>query len=558
MSKKRSFWYVAIGAFMMLTMLLSACGPSAGGGGGGGGNTPVKGGTLVDGLFEEPDTLMSGVTSETFAVMVDHALWAPLFYIDDHGNINADLATQVPSTQNHGISADGKTITIHLHPAKWTDGSPLTADDVVFTLQLEMNPAYGTKSALDTGNIASVTASDPSTVVITLKKVEPPFLALGLIDPGNFNPMPKAVYGSMAPADVAKVFTPMVTSGPFMFKSDADHVKGDHITLYRNPNYFRAAAGLPYLDQVTFKIITNTNTILTALQSGTIQTSWFLSINDLAAYRAIPGYTQTQDTVAVTWESLFFNESNPILADPVIRQVIAGSINFNDVLAILKGTGKQTCDDAVGTFGHDAQLIPCYKAIDATTAGNMLTQDGWTMGSDNLRHKGGKTLSLRYTTTANNARRVQTQEIIKQNLTPLGFKIDLINQDASTYFGKTLYDYSAYDMAEFASAGPPDPNDNFNFECNQFTSVPGGFNVSHYCNSAVDAQYQIELTNPDQNARKAAFTAIHTQIIQDLPVVYMYAYPSIAVYKNTVHNYHTAATGETWNIMDWWCTNGHC
>jgi peptide/nickel transport system substrate-binding protein len=557
MPRKRSLWYVMAGVFVLFTMILSACGPTSGGGNNTS-TTPVKGGTLIDGLFEEPDTLMSGVTSETFAVMVDQALWAPLFYGDDHGNINAGLATVVPSVQNGGISADGKTYTIHLRPnLKWSDGQPLTADDVVWTLQLEMNPAYGTKSALDTGNIASVTAPDPSTVVITLKKVEPPFLATGLVDPGNFQPMPKHIYGTMAPGDIAKVFTPMVTSGPFMFKSEADHVKGDHITLYRNPNYYRASEGLPYLDSVTFKIITSTNTILTALQSGTIDTSWFLSVTDLAAYRAIPGYTQTQDTVPVTWEALWFNESNPILADPVVRQVIAGSISFNDILAILKGTAKRTCDDAIGTFGHDPQLT-CYNPIDATTAGNMLTQDGWVMGSDGYRHKGGKTLELRYTTTANNARRSQTQQIIQQNLKNVGIKIDIINQDASTYFGSTLYNYSAYDIAEFASSAGYDPDDHTYFMCNQLTSVPGGFNVSHYCNPTVDAQYNIELTNPDQNARKAAFTAIHKQLLIDLPVVWMYSYPDLAEYKNTVHNYKPAATGETWNIWEWWCTNGKC
>jgi peptide/nickel transport system substrate-binding protein len=553
---KRSLWYVAIGAFMLLAMMLSGCGPTAGNSGNS--KSPVKGGTLIDGLFEEPDTLMSGITNETYAVMVDQALWAPLWAGDDHGVPQPQLATNFPSTANGGVSADGKTITIHLKPAKWSDGTPLTADDVVWTIQLYQQPSYGLKDSLDVGNIASVTATDPETVSIVLKHVEPPFLAVGMVDSGAFNPMPKHIYGNMTPAAIAQVFTPMVTSGPFMFKSASDHVKGDHITLFRNPNYFQAAQGLPYLDEVIFKIIPNTNSVLTALQSGSIDTSWFLSVTNIDAYKAIPGYTFTTDTIPVTWEQLGFNETNPILADPVIRKVIAGSIKLNDILAILKGTAKLTCDDAVGTFGHDPQLIPCYQSIDATTAGNMLTQDGWVMGSDNVRHKNGKALELRYTTTANNARRSETQLIVKQDLAPLGIKIDIVNQEATQYFGTTLYNYSAYDIFEFASNAGYDPDDHTSFACNQFTNVAGGSNFWHYCNPAVDAQYQIELTNPDQNARKAAFTAIHQQLIQDLPVVWLYSYPDLAEYKNTVHNYKTAATGETWNIWEWWCTNGKC
>jgi peptide/nickel transport system substrate-binding protein len=553
MHASRKFWSVVAALGILVTLVLTACGPSATSGGGG--NTPVKGGNLIDGLFEEPDTLMSGVTSETFAVMVDQALWAPLFYGDATGTIQAGLATQVPSTSNGGISADGTTYTIKLKPAKWSDGTPLTSDDVVFTLQLEMNPAYGTKSALDTANIDSVTNPDPSTVVIKLKHVEPPFLALGLTDPGGFNPMPKAVYGTMAPADIAKVFTPMVTSGPFKFASESDHVKGDHITLVRNANYFDAPK--PYLDSVTFKIITDQNTILTALQSGTIHTAWDLDIDKLTSYRAIQGYTQGQDAAAASWEGLFMNTSNPILADVNVRKAIMMGLKLDDIRALWHGVAKETCDDATGSFGHDQQLVPCYK-YDPTAAGQLLDSAGWAMGSDGFRHKGGKTLEVRYTTTSSKTYRVQAQQIAKQDLAQIGIKIDIVGQTADQYFGSTLYNYADYDLAEFASSTGYDPDDHSYFQCDQLTSAPGGFNVSHYCNPQVDAQYKIELSNPDQAARKAAFTAIHTQLTQDLPVIWLYSYPDLSMHKNTVHNYNTAATGETWNIWEWWCTGGKC
>jgi peptide/nickel transport system substrate-binding protein len=555
MPKKRRLWSLVIGALFIVPLVLAACGPTTTGPTSSS-TTPVKGGTLVDGLFEEPDTLMSGVTSETFAVMVDQALWAPLFVGDAHGTPQPQLATQVPSTSNGGISADGKTITIKLRSGlKWSDGSPLTSDDVVFTLKLYEDPGYGTKAALDTANIADIENPDPQTVMITLKTVEPPFVALGLVDPGNFNPMPKAVYGSMKAADVAKVFTPTVTSGPFMFKSEADHVKGDHITLYRNPNYFNAPE--PYLDSVTFKIITDQNTILTALQSSTIDTSWDLDINKLSSYKAIQGYTQTQDVVPTSWEGLFLNESNPILSDVNVRKAISLGLKLTDIQALWGGTAQPTCDDAPGSFAHDTQLEPCYK-YDPTTAGSLLDQSGWAMGSDGYRHKGGKTLELRYTTTSSKTYRVQAQQIAKQDLQQIGIKIDIIGQTATQYFGSTLYDYSQYDLAEFASSTGYDPDDHTYFECNQLTSAPGGFNVSHFCDPTVDAQYQIELSSPDQATRKAAFTTIHTALINQVPVIWLYSYPDLAVYKNTVHNYQPAGTGETWNIWQWWCTGGKC
>jgi peptide/nickel transport system substrate-binding protein len=555
MLRKRKLWSLVAALGMLVLVVLSACGPTTSTPASSG---PIKGGNLIDGVFEEEDSLIPGNSSETFANMIDQAIWAPLFVGDSTLTIQPGLATPVPSLTNGGISADGKTITIHLRPnLKWSDGSPLTSSDVVYTLNLQMNPKFVLKGTLDVANIApnGVVATDPTTITITLKTPEPPFIALGLVDPVELTPLPQAVYGSMTPDALPKspqAFMPPVSSGPFKM---TDHVKGDHITVVRNPNYWQA--GKPYLDQVTFKVITDQNTILTALQSGSIQTAWDLDINKLASYRGIQGYTQTQDKTAGSWEALFLNAANPALADKNVRKAISEGIKLDDIRALWQGLAKPTCDDATGSFAHDPQLIPCYT-YNPTDAGNLLTAAGWTMGSDGFRHKGGKTLELRYTTTSSKTYRVQAQQIVKQDLAPLGIKIDIVGQTADTFFGSTLYDYGAYDLAEFASSTGWDPDNHTYFQCNQLTSAPGGFNVSHYCNPTVDAQYQIELTNPDQNARKAAFTQIHTTLAQDVPVIYYYSYPDLAVYKNTVHNYDSAPTGETWNIFDWWCTGGHC
>src|SRR5262249_22930119 len=103
---------------------------------------PTQGGTVVDGLFEEPDTLLPFLTVETYAVMVDQALWAPLWYGDNAGALHAGIA-DLPSQENGEISADLKTWTIKLHPnLQWSDGSPLTADDLAFSLRLYATPDF--------------------------------------------------------------------------------------------------------------------------------------------------------------------------------------------------------------------------------------------------------------------------------------------------------------------------------------------------------------------------------------------------------------------------------
>ena len=550
MRSKARLWTASAGVLLLTAMLLSACGPSASTSGNNSG--PKHGGTITDGLFEEPDSLLPEGSVETYADMVDATIWAPLFYGDNSGVIHAGLATDVPSPSNGGISSDLMTYKFTLRDGlKWSDGSPLTVNDVVFTLNLLKNLDFGGKETFAAKEITSVSNSG-NTVTIQLNKPDITFLELSLTDPLIFAPLPQKVFGSMAPADVLKsteAFQPTVVSGPFTI---TERAKADHITLKANPNYYQT--GKPYLAGMTFRIITSQDTILTALKSGEIQTSWFLDINKLTDYKAIQGYDVVTDKSPGSYEGIYFNETNPILADPVVRKAISQSINVNDIITrIWQSIAVPDCDDGTGTFAHDASA-KCYT-YDPTSAAAALTADGWTMGSDGYRHKGGKTLELRYSTTAGKAYREQTQLIVQAALkTNIGMKIDIVNKPADAFFGTQLYDYSAYDIAEFANSLTYDPDNHVQWACNQFTDQPGGFNISHYCNPDVDANIKIEQTNADIATRTTAFHNIYKDIINDLPAMYYYAYPNIAVKVHNLQNYSPSPVGpsETWNVWDWY------
>lgn len=551
MAKQRKFWsLLAVGILLMVTAL-SACGPTASNGGNASG--PKKGGSITDDLFEEPDSLLPQGSIQTYSDLVDATIWASLFYGDNTGIIQPGLATEVPTATNQGISSDGLTYTIHLRPnLKYSDGSPLTSADVAFTLELIRNPAYGAKTTASLfKNIDTVTTPDPSTVVIKLKTRYVPFLAQALTDPLIFTPLPKAVYGSMDPASIFKSennFAPKVTSGPFILK---DRSKGASITVTRNPNYYQA--GKPYLDQITFKITPDQNTILTDLQSGAAQTAWFLDINKLDTYKRIPGYKVVLDKAPASYEAIYFNMKNPFLADLNVRKAITMGIDTKPIIqTIWKGIAVPTCDDGTGTFAHDASLIPCYK-YDPAGAKQLLQSSGYTMGSDGYFQKGGKTLELRYSTTAGKAYREQTEQIVQAQLKQIGIKITIVNTAADTFFGSQLYDYTKYDIAEFANSLGYDPNNNTQWGCDQFTDK-GGFNVSAWCNQQADQAIQTELTSVDQATRKQAFQTLYKAIIADVPAMYYYAFPDIAVATQKLQNYAPSPSGpsETWNVWDWY------
>src|SRR6266581_4057227 len=285
-ARKRHFLMMSFSLVAVLILVLNACGasgsstPSTGAS-----STPVKGGTWIDDLYEEPDSLLPNLTSETFSTMVMDGLYAGLIYGDPQGKLMPGLATSVPTTQNGGVSADLKTVTFHLRPGLvWSDGQPLDARDVDYSWKLWANPKAAAYNTVFVTDIASAdVSSDNLSIIFHLKS---PFVSFvsQWADGGLAAPLPAHVYSTMDPAAITKSpqnLNPSVVSGPFMM---SESKPGDHYTLVRNPKYYQAAQGLPHLDKVVFRIVPDQNTILKDLQSGTVDSAWFLDVSKALAY----------------------------------------------------------------------------------------------------------------------------------------------------------------------------------------------------------------------------------------------------------------------------------
>lgn len=566
---------LSVGASIMVlfTLVLAACGPSSGGTSTTGG--PVKGGSLTDALFEEPDSLLPELTGETFSYLVDQAIWSPLLYSDDKGHAQPGLLKEVPSVANGDISADGMTYTLKLRSGlKWSDGTPLTSADVKTAADLftasdaKGNSLYGSQDGWPNTEIASVTASDPTTTVVKLNTLDVTFLLVALVDSGTFTPLPTAVYGSFLshPADVQNSdnnFWPKVTSGAFTI---TDRVKADHITLARNPNYYQGP-DKPYLDKINFKIIPDQNTILTALQAGSVDATWFADINKVPQYNAISGY-KVYGNVPSGYEAAHFNFKNPILADPVVRQAMSMSFDNQPLIHdIWHDLAKPTCNDLVGTFADDPTLIQsdgrCYT-FDVAKANSLLDADGWKMGSDGFRTyqgtgtaiKQGTKLALRYSTTAKKTYREQTEVLAKEAWAKIGLDITIANYPAGTFFGKGILknpDFTKWDIAEFKNGGAIDPDNHLSWDCDA-TIANAGANYGYYCNPAVDTLEKAQIKETDPAKRASDLKQVSKILIQDIPLMYYYASPDLAVATTKLHNYNPDAFGpqETWNVWDWY------
>lgn len=555
-----------LGIVLVSSLALTACTgtPSTNSGCG-----PCYGGQIRDAIVGDPASLFPELSGDAFAGQVQQAIWAPLFYTDDQRHILAGLASEVPTVGNGGFSADGKTITIHLRPGlKWSDGQSLTADDVVFTINLFQQSPSKLQNGFQASEIASASATDAGTVQITLNQPDATFLLLSLTNSAVFTPLPQHTYDGMSLSKLAGLQdnnVPPVISGPFMVTA---RQPGAAITVSRNPHYYLAPR--PYLDKIVFVVVGNATQQLLALKSGAVDVASLLSPSDFSQLGSLSGIKPVVSGNPNAFEALWLNQTSPILQDPVIRLALATSIDpHTEIQQIRQGVAFPTCDDSVGTFAHEPSLItsagfcaygPDGKTYDSAAAEHLLDQDGWTMGNDGFRHKNGQTLSVRLSVNAGAQYRLQSEQIIAEQWRAIGVQTVMANYtDRTVLFPATQPSSSLYDVAEIEWFVGPDPDSRSLWESTETPPMMGN-NLTFYSNPQVDMWERQQATDFDQANRAALFHLIHLQLLKDIPLIYLYAAPDICGACVQLHNYRPSSiygASETWNVQDWWYPTGN-
>jgi peptide/nickel transport system substrate-binding protein len=522
----------------------------------------VRGGTWTADLISDPGPFIPNMA----APQLDTALYLPLFYGDAQGVIHPGAATEVPTVQNGGIGADAKTWTFHMRPRLvWSDGEPYDARDVDYTWKLWLNPQFGGYWSLPSKLIMSADVStDQLSITFHLKQAYAPFL-IYWVD-GFFAPLP-AHHFSSVPPDQIVTSNPKVTSGPFMI---AESVPGDHYTLVRNPRYYLASAGLPYLDKLVFRVATQ-DAILKDLQAGTIDSVRFIDLTKVPLYQRLSNYTLVTAPTNITFEAMYFNFHNQVLASNLeVRQAMAMAIDHQALIKAIPGRlASPLCTDHGPAYhpGYDPNA-PC-PVFDPAAANKLLEDNGWVKGLDGVRARGGQRLEFNYSTAVSYLLwRFDTEPIIQRNLRAIGIQLDIQNYATDVFWGSVVPAGKAsppsgalagrYDIAEGADDFGYDPDDSALLACDRFT--PKGRNYGFYCNPALDALYRQEQATADAGARQQIFRQIHQFYLTEFPFIVLYGLTgSIAMVHKATHNYQQSPfTGEFINIWEWWCDKGKC
>ena len=544
---------------LVVILLLSACAPSTAPSRPQSGTArPVRGGTWIDDLNEEPTSLIPGASPQATAAIVDQAIYAPLFYGDEDGVLHPGLAAEIPTVANGEVSPDLTTWTFHLRPGlKWSDGQPEDARDVDFTWRLWLNPKFPIVSTVGVNLITSAVVSpDHLAITFHLKQGFEPFLAVWA--DAAAAPLPAHLFSRIAPDALVQStenLDPSVTSGPFMM---AESKPGDHYTVVRNPNYYQAAQGYPYLDRIIFRAVRNQRTILADLQTGAIDSAWNLDVATTPTYKRLSNYTLSFNPKSTNFEAMYLDFHIPILSrHPEVRRAMAMAIDHQALIQTARhGQATLLCTD------HAAALVPGYQPnapcppFDVQAANALLDQYGWVKGEDGVRAKGGQRLEFQYSTTNGSQWRLDTELILQQDFKAIGIKIDIQNYPASTLIATVPQ--GKYDLLEFEASFAYDGDDSLLFACNQLP--PNGFNISFYCNHRLDALFIEEQQTADPTRRQQLFDQIHQIYLTDFPFITLFSPVDLAMHKKLAHNYMPGPEGAAEDNMVWlwWCDGGQC
>ncbi len=496
----------------------------------------------------EPDSLSTLLSTQIVTVDLSYLMFSYFFNFDEHDNFVPEIATEVPTLQNGGISADGKTITYHMRPGvKWQDGAPLTSKDIVFTFQQIVNPKNNVQVQTGYDHIASVEAKGDYTVVVHMRKVFAPIVAYFMCVQGGFSILPAHLLQGNADLNhVAWNNTP-VGSGPFKFK---EWVHGDHITVEANPLYWR---GPPHLKEIIFRVLPDTNTIITQLQTHEID-GWFRA--DPAQYgqlQALKGYR-----LYVSAENVFghldFNLKDPILSDVRVRQGVESAIDRPRLVKDATGDVFRPTDTDQSVFSWANDHHAPYFPYDPAKAASLLSAAGWQPGPDGIRVKNGKRLSLQLSYIGGQSIAEKIGGLMQQEGKAVGIEITQKSYPAPLFFGAAqsggILNSGKYQLAYYGWVAGVDPDNSSLYDCDQFP--PKGQNSLFWCDPILQKAEDEALGTMDQARRTADYHVISTELGQQAPTVFLFAERRVDIVPQQFQGFKPSpAESAFWNAWQW-------
>jgi len=467
-------------------------------------SAPVAGGTYAEAVRGPIDTLDPLYATTPAEVSASRLLFSSLFNFDATGHLKGDLARSMTIENN-------KVFTVTLRSdARWHDGQPVKAADVIFTVDLMKNPAARSVMHASWRGIEAKEI-DEQTVQFTL----PASLAV-FPQALTFSIVPQHLLKNVEPGNLREsaFSTAPVGSGAFTLKllQTVNETTGRKIVhVAANRDYY---AGTPRLDRLQLHAYHDDESVARALRTGEVSAA-----SDIPSNLANAIDKDRYDIVAKPTNSgvyAFFNVGQPLLKDPAVRRALQLSTNTAAIREQLYDT-PEAMDLPFAKRqvpGSETLVAPAY---DKVAAAKLLTDNGWAM-QGNVRVKGEEKLQLRIV-TRKNSEYEKTLELLSGQWRDLGVDVQtqvVDTADATQSFAQQVLQQRGYDVLldELMIGADPDVF--------YFWHSRGQLNVSNYSNQVSDDALASARTTTDSALRSLKYLAFARQWLEDVPAIGLY------------------------------------
>lgn len=502
----------------------------------------------------------------------------PLARYDENGNLVPWLAEEIPTVENGGVSEDLTTITWMLKDGlKWSDGSPVTSEDVKFTWEYCTADGGGCAQAEKYIDVTSVDTPDERTVVVKFGVPKP--FPYGPFVGGQAPIIQKAQFadclGPKAPECTEANFNPIGT-GPFTV---TDFRPNDVIQLTANENYRDPAK--PAFQTILFKGGGDATAAGRAvLETGEFDYAWNLQLApDVLKNMEAAGKGKIVSTFGTLVERIMVNftdpdpalgdergtrkHPHPFLSDKAVRQALSMAIDRALLVEIGYGdAGRVTCNVLPAPEIYASTANDACMTQDIEGANALLDEAGWVKGGDGIRAKDGERLSLLFQTSTN-AVRQDFQALIKQWWSEIGIETELRNIDGSVFFGgdpgspDTFQKFFA-DVEMYANNFDGTDPENYmaRWTCDQAPSPENqwqGNNMGRFCSPDYDALVAEMATTAELSERAQIAKAMNDMLMQEYAILPLVDRGRTSGHSNTLGGVVLNIwDSELWNAADWY------
>lgn len=523
--------FLALGGGTLAAAALAAC--SSGGGSSDGAvdttvaasGEPVRGGTLsFTRNFEAQDLNPMG-SAENGSIFTRVQIFDTLVRAD------ADTAPEVSPglAESWTTSEDGLTWTFVLRDATFSNGDPVTSDDVKFSIDRLADPQVNVNiPSLGTG-IVSCDVVDPKTVAITLDRQVGAFLTNLSIFPASI------VNKKLVEAEGDAHWEKPVGTGPFKLK---EWVRGSHLVLERNDGYWEE--GLPYLDEVRFDYVADDNARIVRIQSGDAQIVEGVPFSQIGALSGKDGFAVQVDPI-VRFEAIWLNHKSGSLGELAVRQALNYAVDKKSISDALYSGVAETANSMIPRATFHDESVPAYD-YDLAKAKELMagssTPDGFEM-------------SLLYPTGSDTIEQMVTA--VQSQWAEIGVKVSLEQIDPGALWPK--FEGGEYDacipLPQFtADMALPDEVALLFFNNDADNALAGFFTNWKIPQALSDTTKEAAFTN-DQAKRAELWPQVQRMAMEDAPWVTLFFLPSAHGVSSKVHGFRVLTEG-WWDLEDVW------